>query len=229
METKKRQAYAYVRVSTAIQSHGHGIARQTASPAAYAATHNFDLIEIIEDVGLSAYTGRNLAEGQLGKLVQRIKKGQIAAGSALLIESLDRLSRQEPILALNTLTAIVDSGVSVITLDDGQVLTAERLKSDFASLLISLSTMYRSHQESALKSERLKSAWQNKRDNASGKILTAKAPAWLRLSDDKSRFIRIPDRARTVKRSFLYRRKGMDRHPSFTHPACMPLRFSPAQ
>ena len=102
----------------------------------------------------------------------------------------------------------MNAGVSVITLDDGQELTADRLNKDFASLLISLSTMHRSHQESALKSERLKSAWQNKRVNASSKKLTSKAPAWLRLSDDKSRITEISGRADTIREIYSLSKRG---------------------
>ena len=208
MQIEKRQAYAYVRVSTVSQGLGHGIARQSSSPQQYADAHGFDLVETIEDIGLSAFTGKNLTEGELGKLIERIESGDIAAGSVLLIESLDRLSRQEPLRALKNLETIVNSGVSVITLDDGQELTADRLNKDFASLLISLSTMHRSHQESALKSERLKSSWQNKRENASNKKLTSKAPAWLRLLDDRSAFVEVSDRADTVREIFSMSKTG---------------------
>jgi DNA invertase Pin-like site-specific DNA recombinase len=46
--------------------------------------------------------------------------GLVPQGSVLLVENLDRISRQTAPLALRTLEQIIESGVSLVTLTDGK-------------------------------------------------------------------------------------------------------------
>jgi hypothetical protein len=48
-----------------------------------------------------------------------VKTGKIPSDSLLIIESLDMLSREETITALNLFAGIIDKGVSIVTLADG--------------------------------------------------------------------------------------------------------------
>ena len=53
-------------------------------------------------------------------------------------------------------------------------------------LIISLTIMSRAHEKSQLKSQRVGSAWANKRSNAGKSKLTKWCPAWLRpISDER--------------------------------------------
>ncbi len=73
---------------------------------------------------MSAYRGDNVETGALGAFLDATKKGIVEPGSFLLVESLDRVSRK---VAVRILEDIVESGVTVVTLNDGKQYTAESL------------------------------------------------------------------------------------------------------
>jgi integrase len=117
----------------------------------------------------------------------------------LIIESLDRLSRQDPWKAFGLFTEIINAGVDVVTLMDGRTYT---VGAGLGDLIFSIVDMSRAHEESRAKSHRLRAAWVNKRNNANERKLTAKCPGWLRLSLDKKKFDILPNRAELVTRIF---------------------------
>jgi hypothetical protein len=135
--------------------------------------------------------------------LQRIEAGDVRPGHVLLIESFDRLNRQAPLDALGPFTAIINAGVTIVTLLDGQSFTRDRLSTDGGiSLLMSLLVMVRAHEESLTKSRRVGAAWEKKRTQASTHKLTAMCPGWLRLKADRSGFDIIDVRADIVRRIF---------------------------
>jgi hypothetical protein len=75
---------------------------------------------------------------------------------------------------------------------------------------MSLMIMARAHEESKMKSFRLKEAWKNKRKEASsnGKKVTAQCPAWLKLSGDRRSFKVIPEVAQVVNWIFRLKLEG---------------------
>ncbi len=185
MTTNRARAYSYLRFSTPEQMKGDSFRRQADLSRTYANQHGLDLDESLtfQDPGISAYRGKNVKEGALGDFIRAVETGRVLPGSYLLVESLDRLSRDKVQQAFRQFSAILDSGVNIVTLTDGKVYTADSLNENFADLLISLATMFRAHEESLMKSKRLKAAWKSKRDKAraGGRKLTAMCPGWLRL------------------------------------------------
>lgn len=107
----------------------------------------------------------------------------------LILESLDRLSRQEVLVSLGVFTELLNAGIEVVTLVDGQHYTQESIN-DLGNLIISLVVMSRAHEESAMKSQ---AAWAAKRERA----LTSMLPSWLRLR--KGTIEVIPERAAIVR------------------------------
>jgi DNA invertase Pin-like site-specific DNA recombinase len=196
------RAYSYVRMSTDLQLKGDSLRRQLEASAAYAATHDLELVDEsrLEDIGVSAFKGANVAEGALGRFLDAAKAGKVPAGSFLLVESLDRLSRQEVRKSLGIFLSIIDAGVNIVTLADNRVYTAQ--KTELVDLLTSLVIMSRAHEESQTKSRRVGAAWANKRANARTRPLTATCPAWLRLLQDRTKYEVIEDRAATVRLVF---------------------------
>jgi DNA invertase Pin-like site-specific DNA recombinase len=88
-------AYSYIRFSTVEQLKGHSLARQLQRTREYCASRGLTLDESIPpDLGRSAYSGEHLEKGSLGDFLARVKADFIPTGSALVIENLDRLSRQ---------------------------------------------------------------------------------------------------------------------------------------
>ena len=180
----KPRAYSYVRFSTPEQQRGDSFRRQMVLAREYADRHGLELDDTLDlqDLGLSAYRGANAESGRLGEFLELVRAGHIPRGSYLLVESLDRLSRQKARKALRPLEDIIEAGVYVVTLFDGRVYDLESI--DGTDLLIAILFMIRAHEESETKGRRLRHAWEQKRTKAANPDarvrLTAIAPAWLR-------------------------------------------------
>jgi len=206
--SERPKAFSYVRMSTSGQLLGDSLRRQLEASRTYASKHGFELIdETLRDLGVSAYKGANVKEGALGQFLEAAKGGKIPPGSFLLVESIDRISRQEITKALTLFLSIIDAGINLVTLNDEHVYSAQ--KTDLTDLIVSLVGMSRAHEESLHKSRRVAAAWANKRKNASTKPLTATCPAWLRLNSDRSRYEVIEPRAEIVRYIFAESAAGI--------------------
>ena len=196
------QAFSYIRFSSLKQELGDSVRRQEKRAIDYAARHNLDLdTSSYRDLGVSAFRGKNATQGNLSKFLAAIDSKAIQSGSYLLVESLDRISRNDVDEALELFLSIIRRGITVVTLDDEQVYSKERIRLDKGiSLIISISRMSRANEESSLKSFRIRQIWEAKRER--GQILTSVAPAWLRLSKDRKKWIVLKDKAAVVRRIF---------------------------
>ena len=213
-QAKPNKAYSYIRFSTPDQMKGDSFRRQYTMAQTYAAKAGLILDDSLSlnDLGVSAFRGQNAKTGALNFFLEHVKSGDVPKGSYLLIEALDRLSRQAPLYALDTLRGIMSEGVTVVTLDTESVYTTETINSNFTNLLVTLMLFSRANEESVTKSRRLKQAWEGKRRKASSKPLTAICPAWLRLSDDRTRYEIIPERADVVRCVFAMCLEGLGQH-----------------
>lgn len=202
------KAYSYIRFSTAKQQSGDSLRRQEKLAREYAAKHSLELDHAsYRDLGMSAYRGKNASEGSLRLFLDAVDQGLIAKGSHLLVESLDRLSRAEVPDALELLLGIIKRGIVVVTLLDGHEYSRQTIATDRGlSLIVSITLMARANEESATKSSRVRSAWEGKRQR--GEILTAMAPAWLRLAADRKGWIKVPEKVKTVRKIFDLSLKG---------------------
>lgn len=207
------KAYSYLRFSTPEQAKGDSLRRQADAATAYAEANGLDLDTTLtfRDLGVSAFSGRNSKTGALGLFVRAVEDGAVEAGSYLLLESLDRVSRQTPRKALRALEDIVEGGVTVVTLSDGRVHTKETLD-DPMGLFGSLLVFMRAHEESQIKAQRLRASWANKREQARADLtrLTRTGPAWLRPTTDG--FVAIEERAAVVRRIFTETLAGRGQH-----------------
>ena len=199
--TDRPKAYSYVRMSTDLQLKGDSLRRQREASRKYAEKRGLELVEDFDlhDIGVSAFSGKNIASGRFGAFLTAVREGKIAQGSYLLVESFDRMSRQEPMVALEPFMEIVKAGLTLVTLDDEREF---RGKISFEDLIISIAKMSRANEESARKSDRLAQAWKAKRAVIGQKKLTARCPSWLRLTPDRSRFEVIEEQAAIVRRIF---------------------------
>jgi DNA invertase Pin-like site-specific DNA recombinase len=211
MATQK--AYSYLRFSTPDQMAGDSFRRQTALAVEYAKRKNLELDQTLtfQDLGVSAFRGKNAEVGRLADFLDAVKVGLVPQGSFLLVESLDRISRQAARKALRVLESLCDEGIVVVTLTDGREYSKEALDSDPFSLIISLITFIRANEESVMKSKRGKAAWVGKRLQADTKPLTKKCPAWLAQTED-GKWKAIPERAKVVRRIFADTLRGLGQH-----------------
>ena len=208
-------AFSYLRFSSEIQGKGDSMDRQVESANRWAATHKIEIVERMDDLGLSAFKGDHVRKGQLGDFLDLCKTDDFrdicqARDVYLLVESLDRLSRQKIMTAVGQLGEIIEAGVHVVTLSDGQVYSEGSLDL-LGSLIIAVTIMARANEESSLKSSRLLSAHKRKRQRVldDGLLYTNTIPSWLRSTDDKyAKFELVPECVKIIRRIFKMASEG---------------------
>jgi DNA invertase Pin-like site-specific DNA recombinase len=218
--TARPKAYSYIRFSTPEQERGDSLRRQTEAAREYAARCRLDLDEELtfRDLGVSAFRGRNVADGALGVFLRAVREGRVAQGSFLLVEALDRVSRQAPWDAAETMRDIVHAGVNVVDLaDSDRVYNVENLRADHTAFIMMVLRFMRAHEESATKSRRLIAVNESKRararkDGAAGKPFTRMLPAWILWSEERSEHEVIPERAQLIQDIFAKADAGWGQH-----------------
>ena len=173
-----RKAISYIRMSTERQLQGHSLDRQLKATKDYCARNNLELVEELTDIGLSGYSGAHRTKGQLGVFFDAMRNNEIESNTVLIVESLDRLSRQDPLTAMSQFSEMLTYGIELHTLFDGQVYTKESVGSNMGLLFLSIGSMIRAYDESQTKSKRLSSVWSKKKKDPS-KIITSQVPHWV--------------------------------------------------
>jgi DNA invertase Pin-like site-specific DNA recombinase len=197
-------AFSYLRFSTSAQATGDSRRRQIALAEKYAAEHKLKLDKQLSfrDLGVSAFRGQNAREGALRAFLEAIEHNLVPRGSTLLVESLDRLSRDRIIAAQSLFLQIVQAGVTIVTLVDQRSYSIDSLNQNPLDLIVSLVVLMRANEESQMKSERIRAAFAEKRSMLSTRPWSSRCPGWLRLDKEQRRFVIVEDRANIVRRIF---------------------------
>ena len=208
-ESAKPSAYSYLRMSTAEQLKGDSARRQMKASEQFAKEKGLHLVDTMADIGISAYRGRNLEFGALKWFLAKLQNNEIPKGSYFIVESMDRLSRQNAVSAFALLNEIIAHGVTLVTLDDRQEYSAEGFENTQYQLFIALGAMIRAHGESKRKSELLSAVWgEKKRQAREGHVSTRQMPAWLKLNEKTKEIEPIHERAEIVRNVFQMARDG---------------------
>ena len=207
-KSSKPLCISYIRFSTPEQIKGNSLKRQLRLSQEYADKHGliFDERFNFKDLGLSAYHGDHRTKGALGSLLALVDRGKIPRGSVLLVEALDRLSREKIWEAFGQFQQILDKGIKIVTLIDEK--EYDKNSSDVGQLTYSLGVMARAYDESATKAKRLQEAWKDKRLNLDKKKLTAISPAWMELDKKAQKFEKNSDRCDLIKRIYKLHLEG---------------------
>lgn len=203
-----KKAYSYIRFSSDKQKHGNSLQRQTERAQDFCRKNNLTLDESsYKDLGVSGFQGKNSSEGALKAFLDACDTGKIEVGSYLLVESLDRLSRNKIMKALTLFNSILEKGITVVTLMDNKTYGQDSLN-DPMHLMYSLMIMSTAHEESAKKSDRIGKSWQNKRKLAreEHKPYTGKVSTWLTLHNGEYEIIEA--RANIIKEIFTMALQG---------------------
>lgn len=207
------RVYSYLRFSDPKQASGSSVDRQTEYARRWAAERGLVLDDTLSmrDEGLSAYHQRHVKSGALGAFLAAIDEGRIAAGSVLVVEGLDRLSRAEPIQAQAQLAQIVGAGITVVTASDGKEYNRATLKAQPMDLVYSLLVMIRAHEESDTKSKRVRAAIRRQCEGwlagtYRGVIRNGKDPHWARWNG--TAFELVPERAEAMRLAVQLFRSG---------------------
>jgi DNA invertase Pin-like site-specific DNA recombinase len=198
-------AYSFIRFSHPSQLEGDSLRRQTEDARAWCERNKvrLDTNLTLHDLGTSAFRGKHRQNPDvhaLAAFLQLIERGRVPKGSYLIIENLDRLSREEERTGLRLWMDILDAGVNIVQLKPETIFRHE--KSDMVDIIRALIELSRGHSESAMKSHRCGRAWAQKKKRAreKGEVMTPRIPAWVEEKDGS--LVLIPDRAAVVKRIY---------------------------
>jgi DNA invertase Pin-like site-specific DNA recombinase len=221
-------AFSYIRFSHPSQSEGDSLRRQTQAAADWCKRNGavLDTATTFRDLGKSAYSGTHRANPDrhaLAAFLKLVESGKVSRGSYLIIENLDRLSREHIQPALLLALNLLQSGVRIVQLKPAEMVFDD--KSDTLPVMMMIFELSRGHSESAIKSERVGAAWSQKRQQArAGGVLTRRLPGWIELRDGKLSL--VPQRAAVLRRIFelaaagygyarIVQRLELDRVPTF--------------
>jgi DNA invertase Pin-like site-specific DNA recombinase len=216
-----KRAFLYARCSTEEQKDGRTLKRQESAVRAYCDRHGLTLDDRrFIDLGLSGYTGANVSHGELGVFLEMVRGGRIPKGSVLVVERLDRLSREvEQEKATQAIYPIIRAGVELATTSPEIVYNQANID-DMATWLPLRIYLAQAADESRKTSERMKDVHGSKRAAALANRTPygRRPPSWLRLVGqttdgkriiDPGRYEVIEEKAALVRRMFDLAAEGL--------------------
>ncbi|EHU4927034.1 recombinase family protein [Vibrio vulnificus] len=196
-----KKAYSYIRYSSPQQASGDSYRRQLAATQAYCDANGYELdteLSIYKELGVSGFKGD---QEHLKQFINDCETGKVKKGSLLVVENLDRLSRQAINVAMRQFLSLLEY-VDIYTLQDKKHYSnndGRDSENQLLDIMTSLIIMSRAHEESLTKQKRLKESWANQRKNAHRIKMSGCYPHWLVRSDDKTEFFVKEDRAQIIK------------------------------
>lgn len=193
----------YVRWSSIEQGRGSSRERQLDVCRRHAEAKGWNVVEELIDEGISAFSGKNVAVGELSRFTNAVEAGEHPAGIILLTEKVDRISREKPKVVFSWMLRVTEKGVVVAIADGDKVYNSENL--DMAAIITLVVESSLANAESEKKADRLAGSWKAKRRKAaSGEelVMTLRAPGWLKVEGTPRRFVLIEERAAIVRRIF---------------------------
>ncbi len=213
-QTTATVAFSYVRFSSRKQREGDSERRQTELAKAYCRRRGWTLSDkTYEDLGVSAFRGKNALVGNLGEFLRAVKSGTVPTGTVLIVESLDRITRQGIDEGYDLIKRILKAGILLVTLTPEREFDVSATKSLSKGALEIQLILERAAEESERKSERIYAAWEGRREKArrgEDVLVAGTLPAWVEERNGKLRL--IPKRAKVVKRLFQLAANGYGRH-----------------
>lgn len=194
------KVYSYLRFSSKKQEYGDSKNRQATKALEYCRKHGLTLeTTTYEDLGVSAWKGKNFTEGALGAFMKAVDEGKVPRGSTLLVEHLDRVSREKPSKAQELFISIINRGITLVTLNDDISYSEESINGDVSKLLMAVLKLAGANEENEKRSDRTKTGLRASLEKG---MKSRRCPAWLTTSADRKSFIVLEDRAAVVQRIF---------------------------
>lgn len=185
-----KTAISYIRFSTPEQEKGASLRRQEEKTRDWCEKSGYilDTSMRLYDKGVSGFRGKNSKTGKLKAFLDLLEAGKIKA-DALVVESLDRLTRDEVGEALRLFLNILDHKIKIVTLTPESVFDKKSIN-DPTNLIIAIIELCRGHSESDMKSERVGDAWKRKKNEArTGHKVSKACPGWLKLENQEFSFV----------------------------------------
>src|SRR5688572_2171700 len=114
-------AYSLIRFSTPGQADGDSFRRQNGPTYAFCEKHDLDLDTSLHEsdvrrLGVSAFRGAQIRKGSLGKFIRLVEAGKVRKGSWLIVEEIDRLTRQIHDQAYDLCLTLMRKGIKIATI-----------------------------------------------------------------------------------------------------------------
>jgi DNA invertase Pin-like site-specific DNA recombinase len=152
----------------------------------------------------SAFRGRHRDDSAaLGEFLQDAQAGRFPHGSYLVIENLDRLSREEVRPAFALWSQILDCGINIQQLQPERTFRHDTC--DMVDMITAILELSRGHSESEMKSKRAEANWNRAVELArcKGRMMTSRVPHWIDLDDNGQPQLN-PKRAAVVRQIFTW-------------------------
>jgi DNA invertase Pin-like site-specific DNA recombinase len=223
--TSQPVGYSYIRFSSGEQAKGDSVRRQSDGKAEDWCKRNevtldpgltlHDRKDDGTSKGMSAFRGKHRTDDKaaLARFLKDVESGKVPKGSYLIVEFLDRLTREEVLIAVNLISGILLKGVRIVQLLPVELVYTEKAQPH--EIMLMIVELMRGHSESAAKSFRVGEQWAlrkrraregkeqppRKKDGRITRSMTSRLPAWI--VDKGGKLVAIPERVKVIKR--LYR------------------------
>jgi DNA invertase Pin-like site-specific DNA recombinase len=202
-----RKAYSYQRFSSIKQKVGDSTKRQTDAAGNFCSQFGLQLVDTFTDEGVSGFRGKNFSnESALSAFLKLVESGTVEKGSVLIVENMDRLSRQSIIPCMTRFMEIIGKGVSLGVISQGKILDERSITENPMELMLVLVEFARANNESETKSKRSKSviAAKIEKANKGEKVWFAvQKPSWI-VGFKDGKFVLDEDRVKLVKNIFAH-------------------------
>jgi DNA invertase Pin-like site-specific DNA recombinase len=158
--------YSYIRFSTPEQMQGDSLRRQTEAARTWCERNGvtLDTSTTYHDLGVSARLGKHRSNPDryaLAAFLLMIERDRIPRGSYLIVENLDRLTREHVRAAVTLFLSILENGINIVTTAPERVFLHD--SKDMTDVIIAVVELSRGYGESARKSELMGSVWKEKK------------------------------------------------------------------
>ena len=208
-----RLAFSYQRVSASKQAEEGRTGLDRQADAFHGFCHRHGLTpnpDPLVDRGLSAFHGRHRSRGALGAFIAAAEAGQIPHGSVLVVEDLDRFSRETASHAEELLHGLFRQELALGIVRDDLVVDRAKYDGDLGVQVRLLTRRDAAHDYSRKLSGRISDVWQRRRQDweqhRKPYLGKGSRPEWL--TDDGVGFVEIPDAVEVVQRIFKLAAEG---------------------
>jgi DNA invertase Pin-like site-specific DNA recombinase len=202
-----RKAYSYQRFSSIKQKGGDSTKRQSGAAAVFCKQHGLTLVDTFTDEGVSGFKGKNFSnESALSQFLKLVENEKVEPGSVLIVENMDRLSRQSILPCLSKFIEIINKRVSIGVISQNKILDTKSITENPMELMLVLVEFARANNESETKSKRIKSviAAKIEKANKGEKVWFAvQKPSWI-VGFKDGKFVLDDDRVKLVKNIFAH-------------------------
>ncbi len=211
-DLRGRRAISYLRFSSSPQEKGSTIERQQAVLDSILSRCGLVLDQALMDKALSASTGHHRKRGHLGDLLKLVERKEIAPGIVLIVEAIDRLTRERFFDAFDVIKTLIKGGLILVT-GDLTVWDDEAINSPMNHKLVAEINAARAYTDrlrdlssAAHASRRRKMELLADNPVAPGVILNSRPPGWL--IREGMHYVLHPDHAQTVRIIYQMCRDG---------------------